>query len=235
MKALSATSPASKLLGFVKPVMKNGSWMAGGVALSLVATVAAQQYTTTPTAEECALTAAMQAAVNDKVRMIAMTSSAPEKYFDQNCLGDLSFASIDLSNMIPDPIGLLTGAAMTALDNLKKAAVGKVCAAARNSMGDTIGRYNAAITAASGGGAGVGGLIDTAIAQQGQRVTDQFNMNYSTPSAPVGIAPSAPQGAWNAPGVPQPMANEVAGGGAAQAAPVVEQKTVGGSIFSPRR
>lgn len=189
MKPLAVPSSIQKIGQKARPMVKNIMWMAGGVAVSVVFTVSAQQYMAATNNEPCLLTDAMQNAVNNRIRMVSMTSADPEKYFNQNCLGDLSFASLDLSIMIPDPIGLLTDAALAAVERLKQAAINKVCAAARNAIGDTIGRYNAAINSVNemtgNVGNNVANLIDTSIAQQGQRIANQFDLNYNTPATPV--------------------------------------------------
>lgn len=66
----------------------------------------------------------MAAAANDKVRMIAETSLDPGKYFDagspDSCLGNLTTANLDLSKLIPDPMGMLSGSVDSMIDGLKK-------------------------------------------------------------------------------------------------------------------
>lgn len=217
------------------PAAKNAIWMVGGVAVTLACTVAAQQYNSAPaTPVPCDLGNAAQAAMNDRIKMIAATSADPSKYFNQNCLGDFSFASLDLSVMIPDPMGVLTDAAMKAVNTLKDKAINKVCAAARNSVNDTIGRYNEVInttnTIGNGFGNGVNNLIDTSIANEAQKMSDKYNLNYntgSTASSPVFSSPgSASQ--WNTPTAPQQPA-------AAPAAPAQgDSSSFGSSIFGSR-
>lgn len=63
--------------------------------------------TQTPACDQ--LAQAAQEAVNNKVQVIGMTSPDPGKYFNSgspdSCLGDMSIANIDLSKLIPDPLG----------------------------------------------------------------------------------------------------------------------------------
>lgn len=220
----------TSLKGRFAPVAKNGMWMAGGIAIALAVTVAAQQSASTDTPIPCDLGAAAQAAMNDRIKLIASTSSDPSKYFNQNCLGDFSFASLDLSVMIPDPMGLLTDAALKAADKLKNAAINKVCAAARNSLNDTIGRYNEVINTTNTIGNGFGGavtnLIDNSIAGQAQSISDKYNLNYNSSSS-VATLPTTSSAASNATNVATPTS-----AAASQAAQ--DSASLGSSILSGR-
>ena len=142
-------SKASSLLRFgpVMPTAKNVGWMLGGIALSTMFAVSAQQFIgTNPAAvEPCDL--------NDEIgrvlaRQMTLAANAPDPaaYFqvggDSSCLGDISLANFDLSRLIPDPIGLLGDAVTSAVTKLTNAAITKVCKAGRETMSQTLGQYN---------------------------------------------------------------------------------------------
>lgn len=190
---MTASVMVFKAVNAVKPSVKNMVWMVGGIAVSAVFAVSAQQYmsSATPTEEDCALRDAMDRVINDKVRMIALTNPDPSKYFQvggaSSCLGDFSLANLDLSRLIPDPLGLLTGAVIDAATKLATAAISKVCAAARSTIGSTIGQYNTAINMVNGSpnsGGLIKGTIDTAIGVEASNLGDKFGVDYNK-SAPV--------------------------------------------------
>lgn len=146
----------------------------------------------------------MAAVVNDKVKLIAMTSIDPGKYFDagspDSCLGNLSTANVDLSQLIPDPLGMLTGGVDSMIDGLKKAALGAACTAARRSVGDTIDRYNAALSSINGGLVQSG--IDSTIGTTAHQVLDAAAMTWQTPTAANVLSGVSPAPARALPAVP---------------------------------
>lgn len=164
------------------PAGKNAAWASGGAILVLVVSVAAQQAVP-PSEEKCALKDAASEALNRKVKMIGLTSPDPSKYFTpggaESCLGAIS--NIDLSGMIPDPFGILSDAAMTAIDAITKAAMSKVCTAVRSSFGETIGKYNSAIGTVAGFG-GTNGLIDAQIGKEVESSMGQYGIRYNSVS-----------------------------------------------------
>lgn len=176
-------APLRRIGRWVRPSVKNVAWMLGGVAVATLVTVSAQQYTGGNTTNPpCDLGTAAQNAVNNRIRMIGLTNPDPDKYFNQNCLGDLAFADLDLSNLIPDALGWITDAMATAYQKLKQAAVNKVCTAARNAFGDTIGQYNSALNEVNGSGSAVGNYIDNQISNEAQQATDKLNYGYNVPA-----------------------------------------------------
>jgi len=184
---MSNQSIPGRIKTTLRPMAKNMSWLAGGIILSLGVTVAAQQYTATlPTEPPCDYGKIVQNIVNQKVQQVAMTSTDPDRYFNQDCLGDFVFALLDLSILIPDPIGLLTDAAVAAVNKIKQAVVNKICSAVRNTIGDTIGQYNDFINGVNDVTGSLTGrtqnYIDTTIGNQSRIVQDKFNLNYSTPN-----------------------------------------------------
>lgn len=162
------------------PVGKNAAWATGGAILVLMVSVAAQQ-TVNPDEEKCALKDAASEALNSKVKMIGLTSPDPSKYFTpggvESCIGAIS--NIDLSGMIPDPFGILSDAAMAAIDAITKAAMSKVCTAVRSSFGETISKYNSAIGMSNGFG-GTNGYIDTQIGKEVESSLGQYGVRYNS-------------------------------------------------------
>lgn len=178
------------------PTAKNVGWMLGGIALSTVVAVSAQQYAAAQQLslqEQCDLQKEIEQVLNRQVAQIAATSPDPTKYFtvggDSSCLGDISLANLDLSRLIPDPLGLLTDAVTGAVTKLQNAAVGKVCAAARSTFSDTITQYNAAIDASNSVDGVVKYKIDQAVTDQAQKAGASFGVDYKSASttAPVDV------------------------------------------------
>lgn len=191
---------------------------------------------------DCPLCEATQNAVNKKIQMIALTSPDPGRYFSadsaDSCLGDLSVANLDLSRLIPDPIGLLTDAATSAIDKLKGMATKKICTSVRNSVSGVIERYNGAISTINGG-LNVGGLIDTKIGDMSRQALDGYAMNWQTTTGQV----SDPLAGIKAPTVSTPQVLVTQGSAmtsplpATVSAPVQTQQsttsaaTTGGAVF----
>jgi hypothetical protein len=135
-------------VGLVMPTAKNVGWMLGGIALSTMFAVSAQQFIGTGSAEvvPCDLNDEISRVLNRQIATIAATTPDPAVYFqvggDSSCLGDISLANLDLSRLIPDPLGLLGDAVTTAVTKLTNAAISKVCKAGSKTMSQTIGQYN---------------------------------------------------------------------------------------------
>ena len=128
----------------VLPAPSNLAWGLGGIAICAVVTVSAQQYQAAQQeAKPCAISDAIQQAINSKIALIGVTGTDPAKYFAvgsaTSCLDGLLNTSFDLSKLIPDPLGWISDAAQFAIKKATEAAVGKVCQAARSAMGDVIG------------------------------------------------------------------------------------------------
>lgn len=186
MRAIKFGSLGAPLVAFGKRRGREASYFVAGVLVSVAIVSSAQYAASSTTSQPCALDAAMQDAVNKKIQIIGMTSPDPGKYFSagsaDSCFGDISLASLDLSLLIPDPIGLMTTAITAAIDKLKEMAIKKVCSAVRGAVGDVIGRYNYAINSVNGldGGAIVGNLIDSKIGDLSRQAMDGYAMNWQT-------------------------------------------------------
>lgn len=158
-----------------------------GVAVSARSEILAwRNSTATPDCDD--LRHVISSAVNDKVKQVALTSPDPGKYFSaaspDSCLSGLAVANLDLSRLIPDPLGLLSVGVDVAIDELKKAALGAACVAARNSVSDAIGKYNRAIASTTDGQ----GLIDAAIGDASRQMLDAYAMNWKTPQSSGALA-----------------------------------------------
>ncbi|WP_432263039.1 hypothetical protein [Cupriavidus sp. TMH.W2] len=137
----------AKLRGLA-PRPRELAYLVGGIAMAGIVTVSAQQAASSGDAPPCPISDSIQQAINSKVQLVGVTGTDVSKYFAvgsaQSCIDSLLNTSFDLSKLIPDPIGWLSDAAQFAIKKATEAAVGKVCTAARNSMGDIIGKYNQA-------------------------------------------------------------------------------------------
>lgn len=177
---------AIKLPGFAKNALGQSPGLIVGVLISMGVAASAEYMASQPQQADCAINAAAQKAVNDRIMMIGMTSPDPGKYFNagspDSCLGNMSIANLDLSKLIPDPMGLVSGGLDSVIDGLKKAAIGAGCAAVRNSMGDTINKYNSAIGTINGD-LNVQGKIDTSIGDAARNTMNGYAMNWTTPQA----------------------------------------------------
>ena len=174
--------------------------IAVGLAVSARSEIAAwRKATPTPDCDD--LRTAISSAVNNNVRLVALTSPDPGKYFSaaspDSCLSGLAVANLDLSRLVPDPLGLLSVGVEGVIDELKKAALGAACVAARNAVSDTIGKYNRAIASTTDGH----GLIDAAIGDASRQMLDAYAMNWKTPQSsgvlagvksPGNVVPLAP-------------------------------------------
>ena len=129
---------------------------------------------------------AMASAVNNNVREVALTSPDPSKYFSVaspgSCLSGLAVANLDLSRLIPDPQGMFSAGIGGAIDELKKLAFGTACAAARNSVGGIIDKYNSAIASANGT-LDIQNQIDSAIGEESRQVLERYTMSWETPQS----------------------------------------------------
>lgn len=161
---------------------------AAGISVAIAGGAVAEYATQLAKPDECPLTRSAENAVNNNIRMIAMTSVDPGKYFNagspDSCLGGMAIANLDLSMLIPDPLGLLSIGIDGLIDGLKKAAIGAACAAVRNSVGDVIGKYNNAIGSINGE-LNVQGKIDSAIGDASRQMLDGYALNWKTPQANV--------------------------------------------------
>lgn len=162
------------------PSPRELAWGLGGLAMAGIVTVSAQQAASSGDAPPCPISDSIQQAINSKVQLVGVTGTDVSKYFAvgsaQSCIDSLLNTSFDLSKLIPDPIGWLSDAAQFAIRKATEAAVGKVCTAARNSMGDIIGKYNQATGLVTGWKS----AIDTNIA--GQSVAS-YGTSYSQPTS----------------------------------------------------
>lgn len=153
--------------------------------------------------EDCGLAAAAQAAVNNKIKTIAMTSPDPGKYFSasspDSCLGNLSLASLDLSRLIPDPMGLMNLGVDGLIDGLKKAALAAGCVAVRSSVGDVIGKYNNAVNSVNAGMPDVKGaqsiLIDSSLGTLSKNTMDSYAMDWKTTPQATDVTAGIPAAA----------------------------------------
>lgn len=172
----------------MKPASKNMAWMLGGIAISAVVAVSAQQISQQATAAQapCVLTDAMQSALNEKIKMIGLTSPDPAKYFTvggpDSCLGDFAVANLDLSRLIPDPMGLLSDAVVNGVSKLANAAIGTACKAARKSFSGTISQYNSAVGLVTGDSSA---MIDKAIGAEVQKNMTDFGVDYNAPKVNI--------------------------------------------------
>lgn len=196
---------------FGKARARNVAWFAVGVLAALAVSATAQYASSQLQSQPCVLDQAMQDAVNKKVELLARTNPDPTQYFSasspDSCFGGLSIANLDLSKLIPDPMGLLSVGIDGVIDGLKKAAVGAACSAARGVAGDVIGQYNNAIRDMNGA-LDVRGrtnqFIDASIGTVSRQVLDGYAMNWKTPTpvnATAGVSlpgvtlPTVPAGA----------------------------------------
>lgn len=206
-----------KFGGLLKAKGREVSLVFAGVGIAVAVTAAADYTGATATqSPPCALDQAAQDAVNKKIQIIGMTSPDPGKYFNagspDSCLGNMSLANLDLSNLIPDPFGLMNVGVDQVINGLKKAAAAAACMAVRASIGDTISKYNTAISTVNSATDIKGQTnqyIDTTIADTSRKVLNGYAMNWKTPQAtnavPSGVQPpNMPLVLPNVPGVTTP-------------------------------
>lgn len=173
----------------LKTHIRRIAWLIAGISVGLALSAhseIASMLNPSPRPSCDDLQKTLATAVNDKVRLVAMTSPDPGKYFSasspDSCLGGLAVANLDLSKLIPDPLGLFSVGVDGVIDGLKKAALGAACLAARNSVGDTIGKYNDAISAMNGD-LNVQGKIDTTIGDASRQMLNGYAMNWTRPQS----------------------------------------------------
>lgn len=229
----------------MKSRTRNLAAFAAGVVVMLagVATATNLQEAITPKEPDCGLADEMQKVVNDKVRAIGMTAPDPSKFFSvgspDSCLGDISLVNIDLSQMIPDPYGVVTAGLTGAFNRIQRAAIEKACGAARNSMGDIIGKWNTAASQVNGTGGRIDAMIDQKIGDESKTVMDKWSLNWNTNSTTPTVtdivtqsgskpipATTAPQAA-TVPATTQTVQQQAAAA-PSQPAPV----STGGSVFN---
>ena len=213
-------------------VGKNVLWAVGGAAMATVIAVKAQQATDTLTKADCELTTAAQNAVNNRLTVIGRTQPDPAKYFTvggvQSCIGAVS--NIDLSKLIPDPMGILTSIAQ----QLVNAGIRAACTAARQSLSDTLGKYNTAAGMLNGSGTAITGYISTEVGQKVGVGLTNYGTTYSAPpgvptqinpldgvTAAVNQSTGGAAATFNAPAAATATSSEQPGAAAAQPTPSV--------------
>ncbi|WP_249204700.1 hypothetical protein [Burkholderia cenocepacia] len=174
----------------VQSVGKGVLLMGAGAALATGIAVMAQQSATdaNTSSTNCAVSAAAQSALSNRITMIGMTQPDPAKYFTvggvSSCIGALS--NIDLSKLIPDPMGILTSLAQQAL----QMGVNAACTAARNSLSDLIGKYNYAAGILNNGSGMITGYLDQQIGKSVGVALTTYGTSYSAPpGTPTTIDP----------------------------------------------
>ncbi|KVV07436.1 hypothetical protein [Burkholderia ubonensis] len=174
----------------VRSFGKGALLMGAGAALATGIAVMAQQSSTDAAASStnCAVSTAAQSALNGRITMIGMTQPDPSKYFTvggvSSCIGSLS--NIDLSKLIPDPMGILTSLAQQAL----QMGVNAACTAARNSLSDLIGKYNFAAGMLNNGSGMITGYLDQQIGKSVGVALTTYGTNYAAPpGTPTTIDP----------------------------------------------
>ncbi|WP_199028502.1 hypothetical protein [Ralstonia sp. ASV6] len=156
--------------------------------MTMVIAVSAQQAPTPTSSADCALSTAAQNAVNNRLTIIGVTQPDPAKYFTvggaQSCIG--SMTNIDLSKLIPDPMGLLTSIAQ----GLVNTAVRAACTAVRQSLSDTLSKYNVAAGMLNNSGQTAVNFVNTQIGQAVGTTLTNYGTNYSAPpGVPTQINP----------------------------------------------
>lgn len=182
MTALPKLKP---IAAAVRPAVSRLSWLVGGVLLSTAVMVSAQYYndSSQPQPEDCELKDAISQTVNNRIKIVGMTSPDPAKYFSvggtESCLGNISLADIDLSQMIPDFAGILTSAVTNAIEQAIKAAIRKACTAARSTISDYITKYNDAVDTINGAGDYVADRIDAEVGKAVSDAAAQYGIDYN--------------------------------------------------------
>lgn len=176
--------PKKSVASLFKVRTREVIFLLAGVAIALAISATAQLTGAPATKPPCGeLSDAIAQAANDKVSLVGMTSPDPGKYFNagspDSCLGDLSIADLDLSKLIPDPLGLLSVAVDGLIDKLKKAAVGAACKAVRNSVSDVITKIN---SGGACGGTGSKNLLDFSIGLKSAQSQSCAAAGWSIPS-----------------------------------------------------
>lgn len=100
---------------------------------------------------QCIVDEAAQAALDRQVEVIRATAVDVEAIFSgpNSCINPDLLNSFDLSNLIIDPLSLVTGAVTDAINNAINDAKTQLCEAINTKINDTIGSVNGAITAHS--------------------------------------------------------------------------------------
>ncbi|MDM8356631.1 hypothetical protein [Pandoraea communis] len=163
-----------------RPLVKGVLLMSAGAAISTGIAVWAQQSASgTSTTTDCVIAQAAQDALNRRIQMVGVTQPDPSKYFTvggvSSCIGALS--SIDLSNLIPDPMNWIS----SAVKQVTQMAVQAACTAARNSLSDFIGKYNYAAGLINGGGASAVNYLDSSLGKAVGVSLNTYGTNYAAP------------------------------------------------------
>jgi len=95
----------------------------------------------------CDSVTAAQSAFENKMQITTTIHMEDlNKYFSphgsQSCLGNVSFLKIDLSDLIPDPMSLLTGALTQLVTAVEKQLTDAVCKAASNTLSNIANKWN---------------------------------------------------------------------------------------------
>lgn len=100
---------------------------------------------------QCIVDEAAQAALDRQVEIITASAVDVESIFTgpNSCINPDLLNSFDLSNLIIDPLSLVTGAVTDAINNAINDAKAQVCAAINDQINGAIGNVNGAITAHS--------------------------------------------------------------------------------------
>lgn len=178
-----AVKKKGRRTGVWVPRVREVACFAGGALLVVGVTAYATTSEETASTQPCPdFNGAVQQVINEKMLMIGTTQPDPSKYFssgDSGCLGGLAIADIDLSNLIPDLIGMVSSAATTAIQKAVDAAAAKVCTAARNSMGSVISQYNNAINLVGNTPGTIGNYIDTSISKTSSDALNKVSMDWT--------------------------------------------------------
>lgn len=167
-----------KLRSMLRGQMKYVAGAIFGAAIVTVVAVKAQQSPAGPSATYgCAIADAATNNLNSRITMVGATTPDPSKYFTvggiSSCIGPMT--NLDLSKLIPDPMGLLTSLAQAAV----QMGVQKACTAARQGLSDYLGKYNSAVSMVGGGS---NAYLSTAIGQQVGLQMTNYGTSYNAPA-----------------------------------------------------
>lgn len=97
---------------------------------------------------QCIVDDAAQAALDRQVEIIKSSAVDVEDIFTgpSSCINPDLLNSFDLSNLIIDPLSLVTGAVTDAINNAINDAKTQVCQAIQGTIDDTVGSVNTAIS-----------------------------------------------------------------------------------------
>lgn len=97
---------------------------------------------------QCIVDDAAQAALDRQVEIIKSSAVDVEDIFTgpSSCINPDLLNSFDLSNLIIDPLSLVTGAVTDAINNAINDAKSQICQAIQGTIDDTVGSVNTAIS-----------------------------------------------------------------------------------------